>query len=272
MCLKISRCGGISRPARRRPRSCARRAPTSTSPRPSTARSGSRPRVHCAAALRADRRRAGWRRSRCSPTSSTVLAGRRDGAIAVPRRRPGSASGRSVARRPSLGRAVAAATAGRLARQAVAGARDDGRRAPGSAAAIRSPSARTSRRARRRRSSPGIVELAEPVPQRLHRAGADAAQDGGQRARVVAQQVRAPDARRPRGGVPANSGCAAPALGERLDRRALGAGGEASSAARRAARCAGVLDAGGASRRARGARRAPGAPSATCRAIRPPIE
>src|SRR5919197_1953496 len=115
---------------------------------------------------------------------------------------------------------------GRLAGQPVAGVGDEDelgvRKAPdeplrGDGDVLAVPLAREHRGGHR--------DLRQAMPERRHGAGAEAAQDGGQCARVVAQEVLAPDPLRlgRRGGEERLRG---PAVCELLDRRGLGEGRE----------------------------------------------
>ena len=198
--------------------------------------------VHCAAALRPS--------AACGLGTLALFADELEsfrvdgGRDRRARRRPGSASDPAprgaVTRCPDRRRHRLR----RLARQAVAGARHD-------------EQARARERPRDAPPEGGVApvalagddrdgqpgELAEPVPQRLHDAGADAAQDGGERDRVVAQQIGAPERERARRRA-GEQRLAAPALGELLDRAALGVGGEALVGGAALGPQRGVLDPG----------------------------
>ena len=209
-------------------------------------------------------RRAGWRRSSCSPTSSTVLPVEH-GAIAVPR----------AARARRLGaRALAATTASGASRgrpwpapgtttsSRARAARPRGARPSATNFASRSPTTTVT----------GIVELAAggptaapsrrcPMPAQRRRP----APRGSLRSRS-ARQTRAAS-----GGVPANSGCAAQR--RRTPRSSpCRRAGEAPRRRRGAPRARPRPRCRPWSRRARSRATRSGAASATCSAIRPPIE
>ena len=272
VCLKISRCGGISGAARRGARAPAPPAYEVYLASTLDGPLGIAAALHAAAVAPGPTAPAGWPRSACSTSAADPLPARTRARSSPPggpgARRRASATGTSARRRPT-----SATRAGRLQVHGVAGAGHHvqrGRRAapPPSRSAIawnfasRSPDDQVDRHR----------QLAQALPQRRHRARPEAAQRRGQPGGRVAQPVGVHGGLRP------------PAAGRRTPRLraqrcanasiviASTSAASRSSAARRSRALGRVRDARGWPRSAPAAAPARAAPSATCSASRPPIE
>ena len=227
------------------------------------------------AAARARRRGARAReRAACGLATLALFAGEfdvlvlEDGRIAVP-----TGPGLGVEGRADRGAAATAVAARSRAGEPVAGARDTRSSAAGQRGGQALAERRELRVALPDDQRDGHRELAQAVPQRRHRPGAEPAQRGRQRRRGRCGGCRARGGRGDRRRVAGEQRLGAPAVGEGLDRRALERRRELRRpprAARRARPSSSMPGGGG--RRGRGARSARARASATCSAMRPPSE